>query len=457
MALKKCDKCNLDIKDRHTLNCTFCERAFHIVCTTVSSPRFRIMTIEHKQRWKCDHCYSASRTNLVNSTPENYVTTRTKNKFKINISTENSFSSLSDSEEVGDTVLLTNLELNRSLPGKLNHDKSQEIEELQQKINTLCGKLESAEHEIDNLLSENYALQKQLHSQNLKVDCLSTLSKASPKSRKPCKKNRPKKQLIKTVLDFAVSNDDIEQDTHSINVSNIITTPTEDINKSATVCMVQQDDHLSNGPADGEREITHSPFLTEDQEGTSSAKLSYNKKKILLLADETGRELRNILEKILGEDYTITSVLKPYASLSQIVTNENNNIALCHKEFTKKDYVIILAGTHDRNLNCFSSALDHCFKSLLNTNVLIGKIYNNQCFNVFKLNELIANRCLNMSNVRCLELSFRNNHVIDRLNTCRWIGLDIILLNYKNNQHINSTKTVKSIHTQTEKEFFLDQ
>lgn len=457
MALKYCDKCNLDIKDRHILNCAFCERAFHVACTTVSSPRFRIMTTEHKQKWKCDRCYSASSTNVVNSTPVNHITTRTKQKFTINISTENSFSSLSESEEVGDTVLLPNSELNRSLPGKLNHDKTQEIEELQQKVNILCGKLESAEQEIENLLSENYALHTQINRQKLKVDCLSTLSKASPKpkSRKICKKKRQKKQFIKKVLDFEVSNDDRELD--SINVSNNITTSTEDINKSPTVYMDVRDDHLSKRPKDGEREISHSPPLTEDQEEISSVKLPIIKKRILLLADETGRELRNILEKILGEDYTITSVLKPYASLSQIVTNEKNIIALCQREFTKKDYIIILAGTHDRNLNCFRNALDYCLKSLLNTNLLIGKMYNNQCFNVYKLNELIENRCVNMSNVRCFELSFRKNHVIDKLNTCRWIALDMILLNYRNNQHINTTKIVKSIHTQTEKQFFLDQ
>lgn len=182
--------------------------------------------------------------------------------------------------------------------------------------------------------------------------------------------------------------------------------PTEDINKSPTVCMVLQDDHLSNGLEDGEKEITHSLSLTEDQEETSSVKLSGNKKRILLLANETGRELRNIPKKILGEYYTITSVLKPCASISQIVTNENSIIALCHKEFTKKDNVIILAGTCDRNLNCFINALDHCLKALLNTYVLIGKLYNNQCFNVYKLNKLIAKRCLNMFNVRRSELSF---------------------------------------------------
>lgn len=37
----------------------------------------------------------------------------------------------------------------------------------------------------------------------------------------------------------------------------------------------------------------------------------------------------------------------------------------------------------------------------------------------------------NMSNTRCLEVGYRNNYIIYSLNTCSWIGLNIILLNSK--------------------------
>lgn len=427
---KKCQKCQFEIKDRHLLNCSLCKHTYHVTCTNVSSPRFRIMTTEHKQKWKCDPCYLTSSTNMKHSTPDNNVTTRNRNKVIVNISTENSFSSLSEDEELGDTILPQNIVLNRSLPEKkLNYDKTQEIEELELKVNTLRYKLESAEQEIDNLLSENYALQKELSIQKLKVNCLNTICKTTPKSQKSCKSK--KRQIARTALNFTISSTNSERGIHPsgnrdrVNVSNMA---------------------LS----------TDTTTVTEDEEEFLSVPLSIHKKRILLLADETGRDLRKTLEKIIGEDYIITSILRPYSSLSQIVTNENNNFDLYRKEFTKNDYIIILAGTHDRNFNLFKNALDYCFKSFLNTNVIIGKIHHNQYFNVYKLNELIHSMSTNIRNVRFVELGYRNSYAIDKLNTCRQIVLDIILLNYKNKQQFNATKTAKSVHTQTQQKFFLN-
>lgn len=108
-------------------------------------------------------------------------------------------------------------------------------------------------------------------------------------------------------------------------------------------------------------------------------------RKVFLLADETGRGLRNILAAKLGKHYEVTSVLKPYASLCKIV---DKHVEYC-KDFTKRDYVIILAGTHDIDLTRFQSYLHYTVNVLSHTNVLFGKISFNQWFNVDKLNSLI--------------------------------------------------------------------
>lgn len=75
--------------------------------------------------------------------------------------------------------------------------------------------------------------------------------------------------------------------------------------------------------------------------------------KVLLLADETGRHLRERLQRILGDKYQVTAVIKPNATLEQIVLS---NLSWGQK-FTKNDYVIILAGSHDENVIKFQSAL----------------------------------------------------------------------------------------------------
>lgn len=484
MDEKKCAACKHIIKDRRYLSCVLCSDEYDIECVNVPECRFyNTMTVEHKKKWVCPQCkskqakldntntpvrlqfpdtvgcYSASSTNMKYSTPDNNVTTRNRNKVIVNISTENSFSSLSEGEELGDTILPQNIALNRSLPEKLNYDKIQEIEELELKVNTLRCKLESAEQEIDNLLSQNYALQKELSSQKSKVNCLNTICKTTPKSQKTCK--RKKRQIARTALNFTISSTNSEREIHPsgnrdcVNVSKMALY-TDGMNNSPPICRDRDDIPLPSARECRMRETTRTIPVTDDEEELLSVPLSIHKKRILLLADETGRELRKTLEKIIGEDYIITSILRPYSSLSQIVTNENDNFALYRKEFTKNDYIIILAGTHDRNLNVFKNALDYCFKSFLNTNVIIGKINHNQYFNVYKLNELIHNMSTNIRSARFVELSYRNNYAIDKFNTCRQIVLDIMLLNYKNKQQFNATKTAKSVHTQTQQKFFLN-
>lgn len=143
MALKNCDKWKLDIKDRHTLNCTL-----H-ACLSCNVHDCIVSEIPYNDNWAW-----------------------------------------------------TKMEMWSLLFG------------FEYKCGKLCDKeqfwnleLESAEQEIDNLLLENYTFQKQLRSQKLIVNGLSTLSKAL-KSRKYWKIIDKKKEFTETVVDFAhFSND----------------------------------------------------------------------------------------------------------------------------------------------------------------------------------------------------------------------------------------------------------
>lgn len=109
-----------------------------------------------------------------------------------------------------------------------------------------------------------------------------------------------------------------------------------------------------------------------DQVHQDAVQLEQKKHRVLLLADETGRNLRRILQKQLGPNYTVTSILKPYATIEQILAG---SVSHC-KDYIKLDYIIILGGRNDTNVIKFQSALYHCLKELENTNVLLGKINN---------------------------------------------------------------------------------
>ncbi|CAH0400296.1 unnamed protein product [Chilo suppressalis] len=53
-----CAGCNKKIPKREFLTCSYCQKNYDLECANVSSQRFyNTMTLEHKQRWKCQACY----------------------------------------------------------------------------------------------------------------------------------------------------------------------------------------------------------------------------------------------------------------------------------------------------------------------------------------------------------------------------------------------------------------
>lgn len=74
------------------------------------------------------------------------------------------------------------------------------------------------------------------------------------------------------------------------------------------------------------------------------------KKKVLLLGSSHGRGIGQRLQASLGEKYTVTSIFKPNASLSDVV----RDLSPLSKDLNKEDHVVIVGGAGnslDRNLN----------------------------------------------------------------------------------------------------------
>lgn len=128
-----CRKCNKIILKRvhQQLTCLTCTQTYHIECANVTEKRFYLMTTENKSKWKCDYCWS-----------------KNENE-KFNVSTENSFASLSDLDCTGHDFISQNRRLNSSCP---------DSKKTQNQNNQIKEKLQIAE----NLLIENSNLKKSL-------------------------------------------------------------------------------------------------------------------------------------------------------------------------------------------------------------------------------------------------------------------------------------------------------
>lgn len=183
-----CDKCNKIITNRHFLVCAICELNAHIECVNITDKRFYLMTPNRRDNWKCSQCQENTNKEDSSSSPINtststlndsqvsthaFVTQR--KKVILNISTENSFNLLLNDDEEGDQSLT----LNRSCPD-LNPFNRVAFEELQQKNNYLQEQLASADNEVANTLSENYALKKKIVEYENKIKHLSSLFNKSP-------------------------------------------------------------------------------------------------------------------------------------------------------------------------------------------------------------------------------------------------------------------------------------
>lgn len=349
----------------------------------------------------------------------------------------------SDQRENSDSgsVTIQDSQLNRSCPEK-RLNTSIDIKIIKEEVTKLTNKLEIADNEIENLVSENYKLREKINQYEKKILHLTQICR-TPSKTIPVK---DRKRLNRTIPTRTSCKSPNLQDTNKAE----ITLAAEEIIPDGTN---SEQDHYNNNAE--ETVSRRAKAIPNDTINCS------HKHRVLLLADETGRGMRDNLEKRLGSEYIVTSILKPYASLGRIISS---SLLQC-ENFTKSDYVIILAGSHDKNLIRFQSALYHSLNIMTNTNVIFGRINESQYFNKDKLNEVVKIISLNIENINFSELCYFRNHNLDKANSCRALIMDMILINYKNkleSQHrMTSSDVIRGISgnasTQTEDIFFRNQ
>lgn len=130
------------------------------------------------------------------------------------------------------------------------------------------------------------------------------------------------------------------------------------------------------------------------------------KGRVLVFSDEHGRGIRKILQKLLGQDFLVTSIIKPNAPLNEILKNCDK---IC-KDFTDCDYVVLLAGSNDNDPLRFQAFLYYYISILAHTNVIIGEVYKNKYLNERKQNKTLQMVSSQFSHTRFIETyQFKHN------------------------------------------------
>lgn len=360
-----CNKCKNEIKVRRFLTCHSCSKTYHIDCANVGK-RFNLMTAENKNSWKCTECWSPNTNNERNSTPNENITQR--KKYVVTVSTQNSFECLSDNS-FNSTRETSESELNRSCPiiGRYN---SEEMENLHRKINQLENKLQVAEHEIDNLILQNSTLQTKISEYENKIKKLTHI--CTPKTKK---KPKQRQILNSTQTDIANQNDN----TQSLTVNN----NNEVIDSTGTQT---QSNNYIHSPLDG-ADLTKTPIIVRNSLTTRKSCNNHFEipylKRVHIFADEQGRGMCKLLQRLLGNKYKVYSDIKPGASTDRVLEYMKSTCS----DYGKQDFIVILTGENDRDTIKQSSYLYYYLSQMKNTNVILCEPRKNTHLDRGKINE----------------------------------------------------------------------
>lgn len=184
------------------------------------------------------------------------------------------------------------------------------------------------------------------------------------------------------------------------------------------------------------------------------------KHQVKIFADQTGFDIRSLLQELLGSSFQVTSVVKPGAPMAEVMSS---SVAEC-KEFTNSDYILILGGSNDSNPLHFQSMLYYTLGQLKHTNVLVGKLYKNKYLNVNMLNNSLKLVCRTFINTTFLPLDLDHTDrkltpkYINTIRASRLIHKEILHLKYRNDYlnyitiRPNEQKCYNNAYTQTETE-----
>lgn len=329
------------------------------------------MEVSKKAAWKCAVCVRIKGQNQKVETqktlapsPQNNVTVR--KQYKSNIPTENSFEALSFDEEVEDLSLIleNDSKLNRSCPN-LQPDHLEKIEKLQKQISELTIKLEIADNEILNLLSENSCLKKQVATYDTQVSQLKDICKSTPKKQSQ-KINR--NSMNKTKLDFS-----IEQHTPKT------------LNKQL-LRNEAQGAAISKEKKTYITEINLSNIMKNNSEFTiNNLEKLNNRKNVIIIGDEQVKGLAAKMTKTTSgrfKKYNFQGIVKPNAPSCEFLADINNIVSRASEE----DIVILSVGNNDRDPFKLLMNVCNALNKLKVCKVLLLNVYKNQLLNVNELN-----------------------------------------------------------------------
>lgn len=402
-----------------------------------------------------------------------FVTSRNKLKSQSNFDLSRNLSDDDHNSTMMDSSM-------RSLPN-LSVD-CEEITELKLKLEQMVLELDGAHLEIENLNIENSRLKQEVENNKKQIETLKKITEEGNTGSTGKSKTKKKRQKRDSLMSDSLRKDNKkEKCSKKLNYEEeskeeFCTLVTDENTSACDDSIIKENDKNDNSDTSNvqiqdihtDKIINDTNIYIKNSDNYTENKINQDnysntdepKHKVIILADEQGRGLQASLQKLLGTNYKVFSYFKPGASSGDILDDVN----VLTKEFTKEDYLIILAGKNDRNPRESSSILFYNLSKTKHTNVIVSEIPYNRIVNEYKLNNEIKCTCSIFKHSEFVDMGFSTfipnrsrflNHITRRLLK------EILRLGYRNNYHnyltnlryiqnIQKTKQFNDANTQTD-------
>lgn len=289
--------------------------------------------------------------------------------------------------------------------GTVNQDMEQSLIMMEEKNSAL-------EETISELVTDNQ--HKSKHMERFKKEHEYFLNEASIREEEFNKIIAENEETIKKLLkDITVLKSEITKFAHK-EYSTISTQTTIEVRNKSTMIethiepvelravksqyLIEDMPILVNIPSEAVMSNDNKSNRLTDKQVSHDTPVGDRKSEILILGDDHARNLQNSLNKNVGsitENYKITSILKPGAPMKNLI----ENMDILAKNFTFRDYIILIGGSNDLLSYKFPSfkLLLTKLKACAHTNIIILSVpfsknnfvnYNIMNYN-YKLNEFV--------------------------------------------------------------------
>lgn len=432
---------------------------YHHNCVNITTAHYMANNFTLRKHYTCDQCAAQQNDNENRQQTEteiekNYVNVDpirndqccfvTQRKPRQNISQEQSESILDFSYQ--------------SLPN-IDTQNYQDLEDLRNENKKLKLNIDTAHTEIENMNLEIINLKKTIEEISKKNDFyrslglgdLNTGNKASPKRyfSPQYRKINPGNMKIgfPSTSQSNLTNAVVKQiDSNTFTTKNL--SPLKSTNNMTISPQIQYYNETQNFKAvtrELEKNITikvtrdEMPAKTNDANKVKNmATLSQNfckeeklEKRVILFADERGRGLRTSISHLLGPGFIATTVIKPYASLEEVLTLSRSECMY----LTENDYVIIMAGSNDRDPLNMQSVLYCNLKALRHTNVIVCNVGMTTHLNESMTNECLKFVCSRFSNAVFVDIydyvQKRTSLKFNKIEASRILQREIMRVDFK--------------------------